>query len=435
MKNVSLLRKAALACTGVAVAGAFAVPMVIDAGPAAAAGSPSLAQCVKKGTDQLDVSYTSTGAASVKVAEQMLTAKYPSVQVNETLSSASSYTQMAQQIIADKAAGQPVDVAQVGNDQISLFVDTYHVKPFDASLLPATYSKKYLPIGNVNGRLYAVPFQLSVPAMYINVNAFKQAGLNPNDPPKTIDEALADAVKLKSATGDQDTIGLSGGPSTDDWFMQAFIQSYGGQFISKDNTAAFDNPAALKALSFYTTGIKDKVLYYTTNTNDLVADFVSGKLPIMFQSSAYPPYLATQIGSKFKWAASFMPTTSSPSYTAGGNSMVSLATTPCENELADAFIADTVQPKALAPSLVGAAYVPVNSAVLKSLKSSSKTPATVKGLLNVTAKVTPRATWPGTTTPQIQQIFADMMTKIVAGASPSQELKATEAQVNKVIGS
>lgn len=432
MSTVRPPKLAALALGGATAMTVLLCQSAADA-TSAAAQTTSVAKCVASGTDQLNVSYTSTGEASVKVAAKLLSAKYPGLKVNTILSSASSYTQEAQQIIADKAAGEPIDVAQIGNDQISLFVDTYHLKPFSARLLPSTYNKKYLPIGKVNGALYAVPFQLSVPAMYINTQAFKQAGIK--NPPTTLDQALADAIKLKPATGDKDTIGLSGGPSTDDWFIQAFIQSYGGQFISKDNRAVFDNPAAIKALSFYTTGIKDKVLYYTTNTNNLVADFVSGKLPIMFQSSAYPPYLTSQIGNRFPWTASFMPTTATPSYTAGGNSLVAMASGACPLAVSDAFITEMVQPKALLPSLLTNSYEPVNTAVLKTLRTSPTTNPKSKALLNITATVTPRATWPGTTTPHIQQIIANMMTRVVDGANLAKQLKLGEMQANEVIAS
>ncbi len=71
MKNVSPLRKAALTLTGVAVAGAVSIPMVIDAGPATAAAPMSVAQCVKNGTNQLNVMTEALGDAGKRVSHYL----------------------------------------------------------------------------------------------------------------------------------------------------------------------------------------------------------------------------------------------------------------------------------------------------------------------------------------------------------------------------
>ena len=50
-----------------------------------------------------------------------------------------------------------------------------------------------------NGKLQSMPFNSSVPLLYINATAFKKAGLDPSKPPTTLDEIRTDALKLKSS--------------------------------------------------------------------------------------------------------------------------------------------------------------------------------------------------------------------------------------------
>src|ERR1700737_26506 len=49
------------------------------------------------------------------------------------------------------------------------------------------------------GHLVSMPFNSSTPVLYYNKDAFKKAGLDPNQPPKTWDEVATDAAKLKAA--------------------------------------------------------------------------------------------------------------------------------------------------------------------------------------------------------------------------------------------
>ena len=51
----------------------------------------------------------------------------------------------------------------------------------------------------VDGQMYAMPFNTSGPVLYYNKKAFTAAGLDPEQPPATLDEVRAAAEKLKAA--------------------------------------------------------------------------------------------------------------------------------------------------------------------------------------------------------------------------------------------
>ena len=50
-----------------------------------------------------------------------------------------------------------------------------------------------------NGKLQSMPFNSSVPLLYINKTAFMKAGLDPAKPPTTLDEIRTDAMKIKAS--------------------------------------------------------------------------------------------------------------------------------------------------------------------------------------------------------------------------------------------
>ena len=74
--------------------------------------------------------------------------------------------------------------------------------------MPADLAKAYddnlpkymAPVGMWKGVRYGIPIEHgNFQQMYINVDMFKKAGLNPDDPPKTFDVWLADMKKLTIA--------------------------------------------------------------------------------------------------------------------------------------------------------------------------------------------------------------------------------------------
>lgn len=68
---------------------------------------------------------------------------------------------------------------------------------FDESVFVPTVAGYYTD--NKSGHLLSQPFNSSTPVLYYNKDAFKKAGLNPDQPPKTWQELAADTAKLREA--------------------------------------------------------------------------------------------------------------------------------------------------------------------------------------------------------------------------------------------
>lgn len=115
-------------------------------------------------------------------------------------------------------------------------------------------------------RCYGVPTDAVWQAMYYNKTMFREAGLDPDQPPKTWDELLeaADRLTVRGPDGIPTRAGFSlrktgfKAGTAEKWFT--FLFSAGGQPFSSDGTrATLDTPEARAALGFYKAVLDRKI--------------------------------------------------------------------------------------------------------------------------------------------------------------------------------
>jgi multiple sugar transport system substrate-binding protein len=113
-----------------------------------------------------------------------------------------------------------------------------------------------LPVGNWKGARYGIPIEHgNFQQMYINVDMFKKAGLNPDKPPKTFDEWLA---AMKKLTIGEQQVGFAlrhkGHPvGITDKFLP-FAHAFGARMLSPelDKATGYANgPDMVAALQFF----------------------------------------------------------------------------------------------------------------------------------------------------------------------------------------
>ncbi len=66
------------------------------------------------------------------------------------------------------------------------------------------------PNAVIDGKVYGIPYQNSAPLMYYSVDAFKDAGLDPEKPPETWADWVDAAKKLTKADGSRWGINFPG---------------------------------------------------------------------------------------------------------------------------------------------------------------------------------------------------------------------------------
>jgi multiple sugar transport system substrate-binding protein len=128
-----------------------------------------------------------------------------------------------------------------------------------------------------NNKYYSVPTAVRTLALFWNKKLFREAGLDPETPPKTLEELAAFAKRLTKydAQGNIIQAGLAMQPTGQghNWLREVLIRQFGGIPYSEDGRkVTYNTPEGVAALQWYTARItKDKVGYPNFATDDVTA--------------------------------------------------------------------------------------------------------------------------------------------------------------------
>lgn len=178
----------------------------------------------------------------------------------------------------------------------------------------------------VNGAVYALPFQNSTPVLYYNKTMFKAAGLNPAQPPDNWAEWVKDARRLTDAgKGQWGLIIPSSNGSYLAWLLQALSMANGGQFY---NTAFpgevyLNQPSVVGAMRFWRdlTGRYGVMPKGVTGAKAGTAQFLSGKVGMIVLSTGALSYIRSH-ATRFKLGVAFVPGNVRRAVPIGGGSLV-----------------------------------------------------------------------------------------------------------------
>lgn len=202
-------------------------------------------------------------------------------------------------------AGTPVGMAYVGSRALKEFAENELIVP-----VPMTEDEKkgYYPniVDTVTfeGTQWGVPIAFSTKALYWNKDLFKQAGLDPEVPPKTWAEEIAFAKQIKEKTG---IAGYGLPAKTFDNTMHQFmhwVYTNNGRVIDGDNIV-IDSPEVLAALQAY----KDITPYSVEGAtayeqNEIRAIFLDGKVGMIQSGSGAAARLKE---TKVNWGVAPLP--------------------------------------------------------------------------------------------------------------------------------
>ena len=175
----------------------------------------------------------------------------------------------------------------------------------------------------INGHVYGVPFQNSTPLLYYSVDAFKEAGLDPNHPPVTWQDFVTDAKKLTVANkrygfempGTYDYLG---------WIVSGLAMSNGGQYFNHDygGEVYYDQPSTLGALMLLNEMVNKLHVMPpgVTDANAVASAFFTGHTAMMVLSTGALTFIRDNMKAPFKVA--FMPYNIQPAAPIGGASLI-----------------------------------------------------------------------------------------------------------------
>jgi sn-glycerol 3-phosphate transport system substrate-binding protein len=158
------------------------------------------------------------------------------------------------------------------------------------------------------GNMLSFPFNSSTVVYYVNKDAFKKAGLDPNKAPKTWKEFVAAAEKLKAA-------GIAC-PYTTTWPSWVHIENFSAwhnvPIGTKENGLAgtdtqftINSPLHVRHLTMLGDLSKRGMFSYAGRTDQGTAKFVSGECAMFTGSTG--SQAAIRRDAKFEWSVNFMP--------------------------------------------------------------------------------------------------------------------------------
>ncbi|MAC78304.1 MAG: ABC transporter substrate-binding protein [Rhodobacteraceae bacterium] len=183
-------------------------------------------------------------------------------------------------------AGTPVALAYVGSRTLKEFAEFGLIEPIPMTdEEKATYYPNVVNTVTYKGEQWGIPVAFSTKALYWNKDLFAEAGLDPETPPATWDEVIADA---KAVTDNTDAAGFGLVAKTFDNTMHQFLHwvyTNNGQVIDADGNIVIDSPQVLEALQAY----KDLVPYSEEGPtayeqNEVRAIFLDGGVAMMHAS-------------------------------------------------------------------------------------------------------------------------------------------------------
>jgi ABC-type glycerol-3-phosphate transport system substrate-binding protein len=140
------------------------------------------------------------------------------------------------------AAGNPPDIVGLWNHRLAPYVDAGLVEPLDQYFKLMNISKKdfvpaYWDMMNFKGKMYGAPITPSAFTFYWNKGEFAEAGLNPDVPPKTMEEIMLfnDKLTKQDGTGRLKQIGYT--PSNPAWWPYLWPVFFGGDLFNEDKNS------------------------------------------------------------------------------------------------------------------------------------------------------------------------------------------------------
>jgi len=158
------------------------------------------------------------------------------------------YDEVKTKLINASKTDKLPDISQVAIEYLDVFIHEARIDPITDVISEDDKNDILSQFWNGvtrNGVVYAFPFNQSVQVLYYNKDAFKNAGLNPEKPPKTWEDIIQYGKKLTIDFNDDGVI--------DQWGLMIslegvfgftpLIRQVGGEFLNDDRTKALFNDA------------------------------------------------------------------------------------------------------------------------------------------------------------------------------------------------
>jgi len=203
-------------------------------------------------------------------------------------------------LIASMPSGNVPAIAYQSEPYTGPMIDSGQIVPIQEYLDQEDYDlSDFAPAAiayyTVDNTLYAMPLGVGVPLMFYNKAPFREVGLDPERPPRDLDEALAASEKLvqRDSAGNVTRYGFA--LEIHPWYVELTLAGAGELYVNNENgrdgvatEVAFDNEAGRKLFQWWHDMVHDglalNVGWDPTGANGLLA--VGARQAVMVLSTS-----------------------------------------------------------------------------------------------------------------------------------------------------
>ena len=213
-------------------------------------------------------------------------------------------------------------IMQIYDIGTQFMIDSHEVVPiadfaqrdgYDLSAIQKNIAGTY----SVGGKQWSMPLNSSVPLLYYNKTAFRAAGLDPDKPPRNLDEIRAASEKLSKVNGGPVAYGF--GAAIYGWFLEQFAATSGESFCNAENgrtgqrvTAAnMASPTITQAVQWWQRMVADGLAVNTGRVSKDAQDaFKAGQTAMTLESTGQVKGFTAAAEGKFELGAAAYPVVS-----------------------------------------------------------------------------------------------------------------------------
>ncbi|TKT78306.1 ABC transporter substrate-binding protein [Aquamicrobium sp. LC103] len=344
---------------------------------------------------------------------------------------------------ADMVAGQDVDVAQLVFRDLIYAAEQLGAQPLediageDLTAHAAGFVPSGLALGQVDGKTYGLAYVFSTPVMFINRDLFHEAGLDPDQPPRTWEEVKAAGKAIAEKAGKHGFFPGAYGPTDGTFVYQSIVMSNGGK-VREGNILAFAEKDQADAVAMLR-DLMDAGAHARIDVGAHLDTFQSGNLGMFLYTSAVLNRLESAAEGNFELGLAPMPAFGEKptAPTNSGSAIFMFSQDPVKQRAAWELMKFLTSDEAYTIITTKIGYLPLRLGTLddpRYLKAWIETNPKYRANLEQLERLTPNVAFGGPNYRQVENMMKDAMTEAVFGTGdPHEVLRAAQERAQPLM--
>ncbi|MBM7677527.1 ABC transporter substrate-binding protein [Gracilibacillus alcaliphilus] len=270
------------------------------------------------------------GGEEIKQSVAAFNESHPDIEVTPVYVAADGGDSVSSKLVTAVAGGNPPDVMLASRYGIAEYMDSLTLLNDLAERDGITEDIYYdwaWGESTFEGNILGLPYDGTSRALYYNKDHFEEAGLDPEDPPTTIEELEEAAHQLtKQEDGRFTQYGMI--PWLGEGWLYSWGWSFGGEFVDETNQVTADNPKVVEALEWMTDfatdlGAQNVLSFANSEGSDAQDPFISEQVSMVVQGN----WIMEQIeeyNPDLNYGVTYIPTPTGDNFTTflGGRALI-----------------------------------------------------------------------------------------------------------------